>query len=236
MSTTPPLAFEPPVDVKMEPSWKAALAPEFAKPYFRSLIDGLKADIAGGAKVYPPGPLIFEAFAKTPLDAVRVVILGQDPYHNPGEAMGLSFSVPRGVRVPPSLQNIYKELADDLGVEPARHGDLTAWAERGVLLLNAGLTVRHNQPKSHDKLGWGNFTDAAIATVSARRKHVVFMLWGKSAQAKADLIDESRHLVLAAAHPSPLARGAFFGSKPFSQANAYLQAHGYDPIDWRLPD
>ena len=220
----------------MEPSWKEALADQFREPYFHQLIDGLKEDIRGGATVYPPGPLIFEAFAKTPLAQVKAVILGQDPYHNPGEAMGLSFSVPRGVRTPPSLQNIYKELQTDLGIAPARHGDLTKWAEEGVLLINSILTVRKNAPKSHHKLGWGSFTDAVISTISREREHVVFLLWGKSAQAKGELVDADRHLVLNAPHPSPLARGAFFGSQPFSRANAYLEAHGQTPIDWQLPD
>ena len=225
----------PAVDVQIEESWKHALAPEFRKPYFHQLIDGLKADIRGGATVYPPGPLIFAAFAKTPLPEVKAVILGQDPYHNPGEAMGLSFSVPRGVRTPPSLQNIYKELHSDLGIEPAHHGDLTHWAEQGVLLINSILTVRKNAPKSHHKLGWDHFTNAVIGAISEHQEHVVFLLWGKSAQEKGQYVDGSKHLVLNAAHPSPLARGAFFGSQPFSQANAYLEKHGRAPIDWQLP-
>ena len=226
----------PAVEVQIEASWKEALAPEFRKPYFHRLIDGLKDDIRGGATVYPPGPLIFAAFAKTPLASVKAVILGQDPYHNPGEAMGLSFSVPRGIRTPPSLQNIYKELHTDLGIAPAHHGDLTHWAEQGVLLVNSILTVRKNAPKSHHKLGWDDFTNAVIGAINEHREHVVFLLWGKSAQAKGQYVDGSKHLVLNAAHPSPLARGAFFGSQPFSQANAYLVEHGQDPIDWQLPD
>ena len=224
-----------PVEVQIEESWKRALAREFRKPYFHALIDKLKAEIGEGKTVYPPGPLIFHAFAKTPLDRVRVFILGQDPYHNPGEAMGLSFSVPRGVRVPPSLANIFKEMRDDVGFKEVGHGDLTAWAEQGCLLLNSMLTVRHRTPKSHHKFGWEKFTDAVIETVSREREHVVFMLWGASARSKAALIDRERHLVLEAAHPSPLARGAYFGSKHFSQANAYLQQHGLDPINWQLP-
>ena len=224
-----------PIEVQIEPSWKEALAPEFRKPYFHALIRDLKAEIAGGKTVYPPGPLIFNAFAKTPLAATKVLILGQDPYHNPGEAMGLSFSVPRGVATPPSLQNIFKEMRDDIGFVPVGHGDLTAWAEQGVLLLNAMLTVRHRSPKSHHKLGWQHFTDAVIQTVSERREHVVFMLWGSFARQKAELIDRAKHLVLEAAHPSPLARGAYFGSKHFSQANAYLQEHGREPVNWQLP-
>ena len=225
-----------PVDVQIEASWKKALEPEFRKPYFHELIAGLKADIADGNTVYPPGQLIFTAFAKTPLSDLKAVILGQDPYHNPGEAMGLSFSVPKGVRRPPSLLNIYKELNTDLEVPVAKHGDLTAWAEQGVMLLNSILTVRKNSPKSHHKLGWERFTDAVIETISREREHVVFLLWGKSAAAKAALVDGNKHLVLEAAHPSPLARGAFFGSQPFSQTNAYLEQHGISPIDWQLPN
>jgi len=195
----------------------------------------LKDEIAEGKTVYPPGPLIFEAFAKTPLQQVRVLILGQDPYHNPGEAMGLSFSVPRKTRVPPSLGNIFKEMRDDVGFVEVGHGDLTAWALQGVLLLNSMLTVRHRSPKSHHKLGWETFTDAVISTVSQQKEHVVFLLWGASARKKANLIDGSKHLILEAAHPSPLARGAYFGSKHFSHANAYLVKHGFEPIDWQLP-
>ena len=231
-----PAAELPPVEVQIEASWKEALASEFRQPYFHQLIDGLKADIRGGATVYPPGPLIFAAFDKTPLPKVKVVILGQDPYHNPGEAMGLSFSVPRGIRTPPSLVNIYKELETDVGVTPAQHGDLTRWAEQGVLLVNSILTVRKNAPKSHHKLGWDQFTNAVIGAINEHREHVVFLLWGKSAQEKGQYVDGSKHLVLNATHPSPLARGGFFGSKPFSQANAYLEAHGQTPINWQLPD
>lgn len=240
MATQPTLLPEseqlPPVAVQIESSWKTALAEEFRKPYFHALIDGLKEDIRGGATVYPPGPLIFEAFAKTPLTEVKAVILGQDPYHNPGEAMGLSFSVPRGIRTPPSLQNVYEELRTDLSIEPAQHGDLSAWAEQGVLLINSILTVRKNAPKSHHKLGWNKFTDAVIEVIDRELEHVVFLFWGKSAQAAGAHVDRNKHLVLDAPHPSPLARGAFFGSKPFSQANAYLQQYGRTPIDWQLPD
>ncbi len=235
MATPEIFSTAPPVDVKIEASWKAALAEEFAKPYFHKLIAELKAEVAGGIPIYPPGPLIFQAFAKTPLDQVKVVILGQDPYHNPGEAMGMSFSVPRGVRTPPSLVNIYAELKSDLGIEAVKHGDLSAWAQQGVFLLNSILTVRQNQPKSHHKLGWELFTDAVIKTISEQRDQVVFLLWGKSAHAKAELIDASKHLVLNAPHPSPLARAAFFGSRPFSQANDYLRANGQELINWQLP-
>ncbi|MBK9071790.1 MAG: uracil-DNA glycosylase [Myxococcales bacterium] len=222
-------------DAQIEASWKAALHDEFAKPYMRQLSAHLKAEKAAGKVVYPPGPLIFNAFASTPIAAVKVVILGQDPYHNPGEAMGLSFSVPRGKRIPPSLLNIYKELGRDLGVPMPTHGDLTAWAQQGVFLLNAMLTVQHNAPQSHQKIGWQTFTDEVIATISRQREHVVFMLWGGFARKKRELIDARKHLVLEAAHPSPLAGGAFSGCLHFSQANAYLAAHGATPIDWALP-
>ena len=224
-----------PVDVQIEASWKSALQQEFSKPYFHELIAKLKGEISEGKTVYPPGPLIFQAFAKTPLEQVRILILGQDPYHNPGEAMGLSFSVPRGVRVPPSLGNIFKEMRDDVGFTEVGHGDLTSWADQGVLLLNSMLTVRHRSPKSHHKLGWERFTDEVIKVLSEQREHIVFMLWGASARKKAEVIDKSKHLVLEAAHPSPLARGAYFGSKHFSQANEYLTKHGLQPIDWQLP-
>ncbi len=234
-SATLPGTDLPPVDVAIEPSWKNALAAEFSQPYFRELIAKLKADIGAGTTVYPPGPLIFNAFAKTPFEQVKVLILGQDPYHNPGEAMGLSFSVPRGVRVPPSLGNIFKEMRDDVGFKEVGHGDLSHWAEQGCLLLNAMLTVRRSAPKSHEKLGWQHFTDAVIRTLSQQREHVVFMFWGAYARKKAELVDGSKHLVLEAAHPSPLARGAYFGSKHFSQANAYLKQHGQQAIDWQLP-
>ena len=230
-----PEASLPPAQVNIEASWREALSAEFSKPYFHELITKLKARIAEGATVYPAGRDIFRAFAEAPIDQVKVLILGQDPYHNPGEAMGLSFSVPRGKRVPPSLRNIYKELQEDVGFQEVQHGDLLHWAQQGVLLLNSYLTVERNKPKSHHKLGWDTFTDAVIETLSNRREHVVFMFWGAPARAKAALVDKSKHLVLEAAHPSPLARGAYFGSKHFSQANAYLQANGQTAIDWQLP-
>jgi len=223
------------IDVKLEASWKKELASEFRKPYFHSIVNQLRQEKAEGLVVYPEGPKIFSAFAKTPFEEVKVVILGQDPYHNPGQAMGLSFSVPRGVRVPPSLGNVYKEMAEDIGFEHPGHGDLTAWAEQGVFLLNAILTVRQKSPKSHQKLGWHLFTDSIIQRLSQQREGLVFMLWGNSARAKAELIDEKKHLILEAAHPSPLARGAYFGSKHFSKANAYLSKHGQSQIDWSLP-
>jgi uracil-DNA glycosylase len=218
----------------MEASWKEALQAEFDQPYFQTIATFLRTEKEAGKTIYPPGSLIFNAFNTTPLDQVKVVILGQDPYHNPGEAMGLSFSVPKGVRIPPSLQNIYKELHDDVGVPIPNHGDLTAWAQRGVFLLNAMLTVEKNKPQSHQKIGWQNFTDAVIKKLSGQREHLVFMLWGAYAIKKNLLIDNSKHLALEAAHPSPLARGAFFGNKHFSKANEYLVANGKEAIDWSL--
>ena len=221
-------------DVKIEQSWKDELQEEFKQPYFQSLVVALKKEKANGKKIYPPGSLIFNAFNTTPFQEVKVVILGQDPYHNPGQAMGLSFSVPRGIRVPPSLKNIYKEMQQDISVMPPDHGDLTPWATQGVFLLNAILTVEHKNAGSHKNLGWQTFTNAVIQALSNHREGVVFMLWGNFARQKKILIDSRRHLILEAAHPSPLARGAFFGSKPFSQANAYLQNQGATPINWQL--
>ena len=222
-------------DVRIEPSWKEVLKEEFDKPYFAELSQKLKTEIRSGKIIYPKGSDIFSAFDRTPFQKVKVVILGQDPYHNPGEAMGLSFSVPKDKRIPPSLRNIYKELAEDLNIGIAQHGDLSAWAQRGVFLLNAILTVEHKQAGSHRKLGWQDFTDAVIQQLSNKREGLVFMLWGRFAKSKASLIDANKHLVLEAAHPSPLARGAFFGSKHFSQANAYLLKQGDTPVDWTLP-
>ena len=221
-------------NVKIEESWKQALSEEFTQPYFQSLATFLKTEKAAGKKIYPPGSLIFNAFNTTPFEDVKVVILGQDPYHNPGEAMGLSFSVPKGVRIPPSLRNIYKELNEDLSVSIPNHGDLTRWAEQGVFLLNAMLTVEHRTPRSHQKIGWQDFTDAVIHKLSTEQEGLVFMLWGGFARKKKELIDKSKHLVLEAAHPSPLAGGAYFGSKHFSKANDYLQKQGKEQIDWSL--
>lgn len=221
-------------NVKIEESWKQVLSQEFDQPYFDALVTFIKKEKAAGKTVYPPGSLIFNAFDTTPFDAVKVVILGQDPYHNPGEAMGLSFSVPKGVRTPPSLRNIYKELHSDLGIPVAGHGDLTAWAKQGVFLLNAMLTVERKKAGSHSKAGWQNFTDAVIRKLSEEREHLVFMLWGNFARKKKVLIGGDKHLILEAAHPSPLAGGAFFGSKHFSKANAYLKEHGKEVIDWRV--
>ena len=219
--------------VKIEPSWKEILKEDFLSPNFARVKENfLRAKATG--EVYPPNTLIFNAFNLTPFNAVKVVILGQDPYHGAGQAMGLSFSVPRGVKIPPSLQNIYKEIYDDLGVTQPNSGDLSYWAKQGVLLLNATLSVSAGQANSHSNFGWQEFTDAAISKLSERARNVVFMLWGNPAKAKASLIDASRHLVLTAAHPSPLARGAFFGCRPFSKANLYLAQHGKAPIDWDL--
>ncbi len=218
----------------MEESWKQALAAEFEQPYFQSLISFVKAEKRAGKTIYPPGSLIFNAFDTTPFDQVKVVILGQDPYINLGEAMGLSFSVPKGVRIPPSLRNIYKELASDLNISPAQHGDLTHWAQQGVFLLNAVLTVEHKKSRSHQKKGWETFTDAVIRAISNQRDGVVFMLWGNFARNKRVLIDSAKHLILEAAHPSPLAGGAYFGSRHFSQANTFLESKGKRPIDWQL--
>lgn len=221
-------------DVKIEASWKAVLAEEFEKPYFEKLREFLKSEKAKGKIIFPPGPQIFNAFDTTPFDKVKVVLLGQDPYPTPGNAMGLSFSVPKGVNTPASLQNVYKELQTDLGIPIANHGDLTYWAQQGVFLLNAMLTVEKGQPLSHEKSGWQTFTDAVIRTLSEQREGLIFLLWGKFAQQKKELIDGLKHHILEAAHPSPLARGAFFGSKHFSKTNALLTEMGQTPIDWKL--
>ena len=222
------------MDVRIESSWKEALAGEFSKPYFESLVHFLRAEKAAGATIYPPGGQIFRAFELTPVDKVKVVILGQDPYHGPGQAHGLSFSVPVGVPAPPSLKNIFKEIESDLGVRMSGCPNLESWARQGVLLLNAVLTVRGGEAASHGKIGWQEFTDAVIKYISDNCEGVVFMLWGNFARTKAELIDSSRHVVLQAAHPSPLARGAFFGCRHFSQANAALTASGRTPINWQL--
>ena len=221
------------MDVKIEESWKRVLAPEFEKPYFQQLARQLHEEKRAGRTIYPPGPLIFNAFNLTPFDKVKVVILGQDPYHGPGQAEGLSFSVPHGVPLPPSLVNIYKEIETDLGVDlRGKDGSLRGWAEQGVFLLNAVLTVRAGQPTSHSRIGWTEFTDAVIRTLSEQRQGLVFLLWGNFARSKRMLIDERRHTVLEAAHPSPIARGAFFGCRHFSRANQILLAEGLTAIDW----
>ena len=222
------------MNVNIEATWKEVLQPEFDKPYFAQIRETLVKARAAGKVIFPPGPLIFNAFNSTPFDHVKVVILGQDPYHGDGEAMGLCFSVPKNVRIPPSLQNIYKELFSDLGLAPPGHGDLSQWAARGVLLLNASLTVERNAANSHKGIGWYTFTDAAIRLLSEKREHLVFMLWGNFAKQKKEIIDSEKHLVLEAAHPSPLAGGAFFGCRHFSKANEYLLSHRIDPVDWNL--
>ena len=222
------------MEVKIEQSWKDALADEFGKPYFESLVRFLHKEKSEGKKIFPPGSQIFRAFDLTPLDQVKVVILGQDPYHGLGQAHGLSFSVPEGVPAPPSLKNIFKEIESDMGLKMSGYPNLENWAGQGVLLLNAVLTVRCGEAASHSRIGWEQFTDAVIRYISDNCNGVVFMLWGNFARGKKDLIDSNRHCVLEAAHPSPLARGAFFGCRHFSKANAYLQACGRKPIDWKL--
>ena len=222
-------------NVKIEPSWKEALTEEFSKPYFKLLTDFLRSEKAAGKAIYPPGPLIFNAYNTTPIDQVKVVILGQDPYHNPGQAMGLSFSVPKGTRIPPSLRNINKELNTSLGLPIPEHGDLTKWAEQGVFLLNAMLTVEHKQPGSHQRSGWQFFTDASIKAISQQRENVVFMLWGAFARKKAVLIDGSKHLILESPHPSPFsADRGFFGNNHFKLANDYLEEHGKEGVNWAV--
>lgn len=222
------------MNVQIEESWKEALQSEFDKPYFASLVQYLHKEKAEGRQVFPPGKDIFKAFELTPVDKVKVVILGQDPYHGYGQAMGLSFSVPAGVPAPPSLKNIFKEIESDLGVRMSGNPDLRKWAEQGVLLLNAVLTVRAGEPTSHSAIGWQQFTDAVISYISEHCEGVVFLLWGKFARSKKALIDTSRHFVLEAAHPSPLARGAFFGCRHFSKTNEILRSEGKTPIDWQL--
>lgn len=221
------------MDVKIHESWKQILNQEFDKPYFRELVEFLHREKREKKTIYPPGPKIFNAFDLTPFDQVRVVILGQDPYHGPGQAEGLSFSVPHGVKLPPSLQNIYKEITSDTGIPTAgRDGSLEHWARQGVFLLNAVLTVRASEPTSHSKIGWTAFTDSVIKAISDHKEGVVFLLWGNYARSKKDLIDHSRHYVLEAAHPSPLARGAFFGCRHFSKTNSILTQNGQEPINW----
>ena len=220
--------------VVIERSWKAALGDEFGKDYFVALSAELHREKRNGVTIYPPGKDIFRAFELTPVDKVKAVILGQDPYHGPGQAMGLSFSVPEEVPAPPSLKNIFKEIGTDLGVSMSGRHNLEPWARQGVLLLNSMLTVRAGEPSSHKGLGWQRFTDSVIRYVSDNCPAVVFMLWGNYARTKSALIDSSKHLILEAAHPSPLAGGAFFGCRHFSKANAWLESRGLSPIDWRL--
>ena len=223
------------MDVKIEAGWKEVLKHEFIKTYFLQIATHVKTEKATGATVYPPGSLLFNAFNHTPFANVKVVILGQDPYHGPGQAHGLSFSVPDGMAPPPSLGNIYKELHKDIGMPIPKTGNLTSWAQQGVLLLNAVLTVRANEPASHAKIGWMDFTDAVIRKISDEKKGVVFLLWGKFAQEKQVLIDETKHYVLKAAHPSPFsADKGFFGCKHFSKTNELLTMQGLKAIDWNL--
>lgn len=219
--------------VSIHESWKKVLHDEFEKPYFQELKSFLVEE-KKTAVIYPKGSQIFSAFNRTPFDQVKVVIIGQDPYHGPGQANGLCFSVSPGIRKPPSLTNIFKELESDLGIPIPESGNLEPWADQGVLLLNATLTVRAGQAGSHQKRGWEAFTDKVIHTISEQKENVVFLLWGSFAQGKSDLINANKHLILKAAHPSPLARGAFFGSKPFSKTNSFLKSKGIPEINWNL--
>lgn len=223
------------MDVKMEASWKEILKGEFSKSYFQQIPLHIKTEKLQGKIIYPPGSLLFNAFNTTPFDKIKVVILGQDPYHGKGQAHGLCFSVQNGTQPPPSLMNIFKELQSDIGIDIPDHGNLTHWAEQGVFLLNASLSVRAGEPMSHSKIGWAEFTDTVIKTISDKKKNIVFLLWGKFAQEKRILIDEKKHCILRSVHPSPLsAHGGFFGCKHFSKTNEYLISKGIDPIDWSL--
>jgi len=221
-------------EVKLERGWKEVLEDEFSKEYFSQIKATLVEEYRAGYRVYPPGKLIFNAFNTTPFEKVRVVIIGQDPYHGPGQAMGLCFSVPRGIAIPASLKNIYKELHADLGLPIPDHGDLTAWAEQGVFLLNAMLTVRAGEAGSHAKIGWQTFTDMVIRRLSDLRENLVFLLWGNFARSKKNLIDEMKHYVLESAHPSPLAGNRFFGNHHFSETNRLLKENGLEPVNWQL--
>lgn len=221
-------------DIRIESGWKRVLSQEFAAPYFRELTARVRDEYSRpGNPCYPPGNRIFAAFDNTPFDQVKVVIMGQDPYHGPGQANGLAFSVAPGVLIPPSLRNIFKEVSDDTGAPIPADGDLTRWARQGVLLLNASLTVREHQPKSHSGIGWERFTEAAVRLLAEQRDHLVFLLWGSDAIRRGDFIDRSRHLVMTCVHPSPLsASRGFFGNHQFTRANEYLVAHGQTPIVW----
>lgn len=223
-------------DIKLEQSWKEVLHAEFEKDYFLRLRQFLLDEKKAGYSIYPPGGRIFAAFDQTPFEKVKVVIIGQDPYHGPFQANGLCFSVGPGIAKPPSLQNVFKELYSDLGIPVPNHGCLDAWAVQGVLLLNATLTVRANNAGSHQGKGWEQFTDAVIGALSEKRNGLVFLLWGNYARQKGAKIDRSKHLVLEAPHPSPLARGGFFGCRHFSKSNDYLLSRGVEPVDWHLPD
>ncbi len=218
-------------DVRIDPSWKAVLDEEFTKPYWEPLSTKVRQHYQQST-VYPPPADVFRAFNLCPFNRVKVVIVGQDPYHGPKQANGLSFAVHDGIALPPSLKNIYKEIENDLGIQPLPSGDLSRWAKQGVLLLNSVLTVQAGKPASHARMGWEQFTDAAISALNARREHIVYMLWGRYAQGKGASINRDKNLVLASAHPSPLAGGAFFGNHHFSQCNNYLTQHGEEAIDW----
>ncbi len=220
---------------QLHASWQAVIGAEFEKPYMQALRDFLKQEKAAGKTIFPPGHQIFNAFNHTPFEQVRVVIIGQDPYHGPGQAHGLSFSVPAGVALPPSLMNIFKEIESDLGIKMSGTGDLRPWANQGVLLLNATLTVEMANAGSHQKRGWETFTDAVIAALNQQRQGLVFVLWGSYAQKKGEMINPQKHLVLKSPHPSPLsAHRGFFGNHQFSKINAYLSQHGQTPINWQL--
>jgi uracil-DNA glycosylase len=222
------------MEVQIEQSWKQVLKDEFEKDYFSDIVSFLKAEKSLGRTIYPPGKLIFHAFEATPFDGVKLVLLGQDPYHGQGQAHGLAFSVPFGVKPPPSLINIFKELNADLGMKVPTHGNLENWTKQGVFLLNAALTVRAAEPNSHSKIGWHQFTNSVIEKISNQKRNVVFFLWGKFAQEKEELIDGKKHLVLKTAHPSPYSADKFFGCRHFSKANQYLVQNKIDPIDWTL--
>ena len=220
--------------IKLEESWKEVLKDEFSKPYFWELKNNLLKAKNSGSIIYPPMSLIFNAFYLTPFYKVKVVLLGQDPYHGKNQAMGLSFSVPNGISLPPSLKNIYKELENDLNIPQSVSGDLSKWAKEGVLLLNSILSVEANKPQSHAKFGWQEFTNAVISKISEQRTGIIFLLWGNYAKSKEQLIDKNKHYILKASHPSPLAKGAFFGCKHFSKTNEILQSLGREPINWQL--
>jgi uracil-DNA glycosylase len=222
------------MDVKIEAGWKAILKEEFEKPYFVDLVNFIKQELKAGKQIYPPGKLIFNAFEQTPFDRLKVVILGQDPYHGEHQAHGLSFSVPEGIAQPPSLVNIFKEIKTDLNIEPPRHGNLESWAKQGVFLLNAILTVRKSEAASHSKAGWEYFTDAVIRKISEHKSGVIFLLWGNFARKKKALINTDKHFILEAAHPSPLSANGFFGCKHFSKTNILLQLQGLPEINWAI--
>jgi len=223
------------MEIQIEESWKQVLKKEFDKPYFQHIVSFLKAEKAAGRIIYPAGSLIFNSFEKTPFSNLKVVIIGQDPYHNKGQAQGLSFSVPEGIQKPPSLLNIFKELKNDLGIEISESGNLDKWAKQGVLLLNASLTVRQNEPGSHAQIGWLQFTDSVIRKISDEKEGIIFLLWGKFAQEKQSLIDQSKHFILKAAHPSPFsAANGFFGCKHFSKTNELLMKQKKAPVDWKI--